>query len=237
MLSRRRSLVLLSGAALWFAAGARAAPDVLDPTQANVRDLLLETLANPDYAVRGRLIAQAEAQARAMLASAPHDISARLMLALAIGMKARRAKPMEAMRAGWAQEGQKLVADAVKEAPDNAWAQALYGGWHLEVLRRGGPAGAAFFGARESAGIAAFERARSLAPQDGAIALHYAVALLGLAPQRFAGKAIGLLDFAVAAPAESADFSAPVRATAIAIRQTLAAKGPAAAKALVDTLA
>jgi hypothetical protein len=235
MVSRRGILALIAGGAAWLARPALAAP-APEATSA-VRALLIATIATPDQAMRGQLIAEAESRARAMLAQSPADVPARLLLALAIGLKARRAKPLEAFRAGWAQEGKALIVAAAQDAPDNPWAQALLGGWHLEVLRRGGPAGGALLGARESAGLKAFERARTLAPHDGAIALHFAAALLGYAPQRFAKEAAGLLDAALATAPDAADFAPPIRAAAAAIRQTLADKGPVAAKAFVDTLA
>ncbi len=222
------------GGALWLRGPAGAAP--LPDASSAVRALLIDTIASPDKAARGRLIAEAEARARVMLAQTPDDVPARLLLALAIGLKARRAKPLEAFRAGWAQEGKALIESAAHDAPDNAWAQALLGGWHLEVLRRGGPAGGVLLGARESVGLAAFAHARALAPHDGAIALHYAAALLGYAPQRFAKEAASLLDIALSTGPNAADFAPPIRAAAALIRQTLADKGPAAAKAFVDGL-
>jgi hypothetical protein len=235
MVRRRGFLTLLLGGAVWLGRSASAAP--LAEASSAVRALLIDTIAASDTATRGRLIAEAESRARAMLTQAPGDIPARLLLALAIGLKARRAKPLEAFRAGWAQEGKALIEAAARDAPDHPWAQALLGGWHLEVLRRGGPAGGAMLGARESFGLAAFGRARALAPHDGAIALHFAAALLGYAPQRFAKQAAGLLDAALATAPDAADFAPPIRAAATAIRQTLADKGPAAAKAYVDGLA
>jgi hypothetical protein len=159
------------------------------------RALIAEALTGEDADVAG-LLARAAAQARAGLGAEPSSVDARLQLALALGLQARRAPLKMALRAGYAREGRRLINEALMQAPRNAWAHALDGAWHLEVLRRGGAAGASLFGARRSVGIAAYERARALAPNDAAIATMYAVALLELDGTRSRTRAAGLLNAA-----------------------------------------
>jgi hypothetical protein len=233
MATRRAALFAIVALAL----PAGAEPLAISQTDRDLRALLVQTMASRDHDERGRLIAAAEAKARAVLSQSPGDAAAKLFLAVSIGMKARRATPLQAYRAGWAQEGKALIVSVTRAAPDNAWAQALLGGWHLEVLRRGGPAGAALLGAKENLGLAAFRRARALAPQDGAIALQFAIALLGYQPARFADEAAQLLTAALASPQAAEDFAPPLRALAAQISETLGASGPTAAKDLVDQLA
>lgn len=174
------------------------------------------------------LVARAESDARKALAAAPDSVDARLNLALALGVKGRRASIADALRHGYAREGRDLLAQARARAPDDAWAQALTGAWHLEIVRRGGRAGAAYFGASTRAGIAAFERAHTLAPDDAAIAYQYAVALLELDPAAYADKAAVLLSDAGGCATQDA-FERRMKAQAARIAVVLATRGGAEA--------
>ncbi len=174
------------------------------------------------------LVARAETNARRALAAAPDNVDARMNLALALGIKGRRASVAEAMRHGYAREGRALLSQAVARAPDEAWAHALIGGWNLEIVRRGGRAGAAYYGASKASGIAAFERARALAPDDAAIAYQYAVALLELDAKRYAGEAAALLASANGCASHDA-FEARVKAQAARVAAMLETRGGAAA--------
>ena len=174
------------------------------------------------------LVKRAETDARRALSVEPHNVSARIHLALALGIKGRRASVAEALRGGYAREGRALLAEAVARAPREAWAHALIGGWNLEIVRRGGRAGAVYYGASRSAGIAAFERARALAPDDAAIAYQYAVALLELDANRYGRKAAALLVDAGGCAAHDA-FEAQMKTQAARVARVLDAQGGAAA--------
>lgn len=174
------------------------------------------------------LLARAEANARRALAADPSNTEARLQLAVAIGMKGRRAPIAEAVRHGYAGEGRVLVRAAIADAPREAWGHALEGGWNLEVVRRGGSVGAAYYGASVRAGRAAFERARALAPDDAIIAYQYAVALLELDPERYGDEATRLLAAASACRPGDA-FEMRVKAKAASVATALSARGPDAA--------
>jgi hypothetical protein len=126
------------------------------------------------------LLSRAEQLARTALRLAPRSVEARLQLAVVYGMRGRRASAGEAFARRYAPRGRRLIEQALAIAPDNAEARALLGVWHLEVLRRGGRLGAMVYGARVGAGVAAFDRALVLAPEDSMIKLHYAAALLCL---------------------------------------------------------
>lgn len=191
------------------------------------RALLAEAITG-DPANMGVLLERAEANARRALAADPANTEARLQLAATLGMKGRRATVAEAMRKGYAGEGRALVQAAMTEAPREAWAYALLGGWNLEVVRRGGPVGSAFFGASVDAGRAAFERARALAPDDAVIAYQYAIALLELDADRYGADAARLLQ--AASDCRTADaFEARVKAKAARVASTLSDRGPQAA--------
>jgi hypothetical protein len=175
------------------------------------------------------LIARAEQNARAALARGG-DADARIQLALALGLKGRRASLREAIRGGYAREGRALIDAALAQAPREAWAHALDGAWHLEVVRRGGPVGARFYGASVADGVAAYERARVLAPDDAAIAYQFAVALLEVDPGRYATRAAALLAEAGRCGAGDA-FEAALRSEARRTDAVLRAQGAKAAVA------
>ena len=139
------------------------------------------------------LLARAETSARQALALDRRSVDARLQLALVYGMESRRASLARAFASRYAARGKRLIDDALALDPNDAHAHAMLGAWHLEVLRRGGTAGAIVYGARTSVGIAEFERARALAPADVLIQLHYAIALLALDPVAHAARARALI--------------------------------------------
>ncbi|MBS0383888.1 MAG: hypothetical protein JSS00_00900 [Proteobacteria bacterium] len=150
------------------------------------------------------LLARADASARQALALDPGSVEALLQLALVYGVEGRRASLAHAFASGYAARGKRLIDQALALDPDSAHAHALLGAWNLEVVRRGGVAGAMLYGARASAGIAEFERARALAPDDILIVLHYAVALLALDPVAHGPRARALIaTVAVAHPGDA----------------------------------
>lgn len=220
-------LAFASGA---FLTAAKAGEAAATPAGYSIaaRALLAQCVVAAEPAEASRLIARAERNAAAALAQDPDSVEARLQMAVAIGMKSRRVSISEALRSGSAQKGRRLLEEALARAPEEPWAHALMGGWHLEVLRRGGPAGAAMMGARLERGVAAFERARALAPDDAAIALHYAAALLQLDAERNAKRARALLDAALAMKADDA-FESEMQEEAAALERVLEAKGARAA--------
>lgn len=174
------------------------------------------------------LLDRAERYARRALAADAGNVDARLQLAVALGMKGRRATIAEALKRNYAREGRTLLQTAIAAAPEEAWAHALLGGWHLEIVRRGGAMGAAYFGASASAGRASFERARRLDPDDPVIAYQYAVALLELDARRHGGEAARLLDIAGACRASDA-FEAHVKQQARRVAVVLRTDGAGAA--------
>jgi hypothetical protein len=223
-----------SPAALYAAGDFRAAAEAGDRQGDAAGDIIaaraLLALVVSDFRGEetGALLDRAQHCAEQALIAAPESAPARLQLAMALGMKGRRASIKEAVKANFARRGRVLIDQALKLAPNDPWAHALLGGWNLEIVRRGGAMGAVFMGASVRSGVRAFERARVLAPDNPAIALHYALALLAIDPERQGAKAGDLL--AVAANAAPRDaFETNVRDTARRLAAVLSAKGPMAA--------
>lgn len=158
------------------------------------RALLAACITSAEGADVETLLERAERAARAALQLEPRSVDARLQVALVLGMRGRRASLPEAFAQGYAPRGRRLINEALAIAPDHAEARAMLGAWHLEVLRRGGAMGAMTYGARLNDGLAAFDRARELAPSDPMIALRYAMALLELDANRYAVRARPLLE-------------------------------------------
>lgn len=215
------------GGAFLTAASLAEADGGADDHALAARALLAEAVTGGATDLDG-LISRAEANARRALDVDADNTEARLQLAVALGMKGRRATITEALQRGYAHEGRALVRAAMRDAPREAWAHALEGGWNLEVVRRGGPVGATYLGASVAAGRAAFERARDLAPDDPLIAYQYAVALLELDPSRYGAEALALLDAARACRASDA-FERRVQAKAHEVATLLRNQGAAAA--------
>ncbi len=188
-----------------FLEAAQAARDTSDSQDWSLaaRALLAQILADANPRANGALLDQSIAFSQKVLSAEPSSVEARLDLAFALGIKGRRASKLEAFRRGYAGQGKRLIDEALALDPQNAWAYAMLGGWNCEVLRRGGHLGGKIYGAQMDRGVAAFDKALSLAPDDPAIALQYAVALLGSEPEKHAQKARALL--ALAAGAQPTD--------------------------------
>jgi hypothetical protein len=146
-----------------------------------------------------------------------------------LGVRGRRAGITEAVSRNYAPRGRRLIERALALEPDNAWAHALMGGWHLEVLRRGGRTGARLYGARLATGLAEFERARDLAPNDAMIAVQYAIALIELDAQIYGDRARALLTEANNARPSDA-FEAHTLSAARSVAAAYDAEGPQAAR-------
>lgn len=218
------------GAFIAAADSAEAQPSPASLTFA-ARALMAACVTSPDADNLDDWLDRAEVAARQALALDPQSVEARLQWALTLGVRGRRANLAEAVARNYAPRGRHLIEEAIDREPDNAWAHALLGAWHIEVIRRGGRTGAMLYGGRVSTGIAEFERARALAPNDAMIALHYAIALIELEPQRYGDRARAL--FAVAATHTPRDaLEAHTLSAARRVARTLDDQGPRAAQAV-----
>lgn len=158
----------------------------------------------------------------------PNLVDARLQLAFVLGAKARRSSLGTAFTRNYAPRSRELIQGAIARAPNNAAAHALLGAWNLEVLRRGGAAGARFYGARLDAGLGEFQQALGLAPDDRLISVQFAVALLRLDATRYGDRIASLLAPSAAAPADP--FEVYVEDAAARMLEALRANGPNAAR-------
>lgn len=199
------------------------------------RALIAACVTTRDDARIDGLVNRAERAARLALTLDEQSVEARLQYAVALGVRGRRASIADAMRHGYARQGRELIEEALEIAPNDPWARALMGGWHLEVLRRGGRTGAMLYGARLSEGLAQLDRARALAPDDPMIALQYALALVELDAEAHEERARALFAAAAALPARDA-FETRALAQGARIARVLDQQGPDAARRAAQSL-
>lgn len=151
-----------------------------------------------------KIVLRAERLARAAISVEPRHPEANLQLAAALGMKSRYMAPVQAHFAGLAKEARLLIDRTLETDPNNAWAHALDGAWHLELVGRAGAKWAQeLYGADATRGMLAYERALSRADEPSVIAYHFGLALLDATPQK-AAYAETLLRQSYATPDPSA---------------------------------
>jgi hypothetical protein len=215
----------------WQEAANLAITNLTPDTQAfAARALLAGALLSAQGSARMAAIVQAKRYAEDALSSAPRHIEGRLQLATAIGLQARAASPTSAFTRGWPQRVKRLLDSVIRDAPREAWAHALLGGWHLEGLRSGGAA-RAMLGCDLNQGRSAFARAMRLNPQEASTPFYFAASLLALAPAANAQEAQTLLARASTCPDRDA-FQSAVKGRATTLAQALERDGAARAARL-----
>ena len=111
---------------------------------------------------------------------------ANIQLAIAIGFHGRMLGAIEAQSLGLAEKGRKAIDRALELDPANPWALAALGGWHLEIVQRGGPIlASALYGASEKEGLKKFHAALAADPGNPLLNYHFALSILALDTDRF----------------------------------------------------
>jgi tetratricopeptide (TPR) repeat protein len=219
-------------AGMWQEAAAQAGASADPDNQAfAARCLLAGVLLNTTVDGRSTSIARARQFAESALAKNPRHVEGRLQLATALGLQARAGSPARAYARGLPQKVRRLLDSVVRDAPGEAWAYALLGGWHLEGLRIGGAAARAMLGSDLTQGKTAFARSMRLDPDQAAPPFYFAASLLALNPNANAAEARALLSRAQTCPPHDA-FQAAVKARATILLQTLDTAGPVRAASL-----
>lgn len=163
------------------------------------------TLAHVEFhappARRRSAVRAAEAFARAALARDPEHVEALIQLALAIGYRARHGGALTSHLQGLVEEGRGYLTQALSLQPDNAWANAALGAWHVEVFRVGGSALASvLYDSSDRRGLSLFRRALEIEPENLVLRYEFALALLSLDPRDHAEEAEAHLSAALALP-------------------------------------
>ncbi len=180
-------------------AAARPDADALAlAAQAVAAQAILDGDSDGDQAARVRALAQ-EALRRD-----PDHVEARLQLAVGLWLEGREASALQSLWRDLPGRGHALLETVLDDTPDHAWAHALMGAWHLEVLRRGGDRGARMYGADLQTGVSHFYRALRMDPDNAAIALQCAVSFLALDAERYEDHARAVLAVGLKADADDA---------------------------------
>ena len=120
---------------------------------------------------------KAETLARSALKEDEDHVEARLQLAIALSLKSRLMSTSDVLKAGYGSEGRDLARSVLEDDPGNAYAHGFLSVWNVEVVRKGGRLGAAWFGAGLGAAREHFEAALASDPQNPALCWQYARAL------------------------------------------------------------
>lgn len=142
---------------------------------------------------RAALLKDALSDARRAVSRDDGDTEGHLYLAIALGFKARMEGNMAAHFEGLGHEAYNHIEKALKLAPDDGWAHAVLGGWNLEICIRGGLLGRSIYRASVSKGMASFEKALALDPDNPSIIFQYAVQLIALQEKDSKERALALL--------------------------------------------
>jgi tetratricopeptide (TPR) repeat protein len=119
----------------------------------------------------------AEDLSRRAIAADPAQPEAHIYLAAAMGYEARIIGDLAAQSRGYAGKAKKQLDAALASDPNDPWALAALGSWHIEIVRSAGPALARWlFGAKFATGQDCYEKAFALAPAN--LVLHYQHALV-----------------------------------------------------------
>jgi len=120
----------------------------------------------------------AEDLARRAIAADPKIPEGHIYLAAAIGYESRIIGNIAAQSKGYADEAKRELDAALADDPNDAWALAALGSWHIEVVRSAGPTLARWlFGARFDSGRDCYSKAFAAEPTNLVIRYQYALTL------------------------------------------------------------
>jgi tetratricopeptide (TPR) repeat protein len=194
----RRGL-LAFGAAVMFATGAAAAPSPGDLyqsgefAQAEAAGIAQNDAKGLTVAARAALaddlmrdtpclkcLRHAQDLARRAIDADPAPAESHVYLAVSIGFESRVIGDLAAASKGYPDAAKKELDIALAHEPDDPWAWAALGSWHIEIVRGAGPGLAHWlFGASFAAGQAAYARALALDPGNPVLRYQHALTLAG----------------------------------------------------------
>ena len=120
----------------------------------------------------------AEDLARRAIAADPKVPEGHIYLAAAIGYESRIIGNLAAQSKGYANEAKQELDAALASDPNDAWALAALGSWHIEIVRSAGPTLARWlFGARFDSGRDYYSKAFAAEPGNLVIRYQYALTL------------------------------------------------------------
>ena len=137
--------------------------------------------------------------------SDPTNPEAHLQFAYAMGRHAQSIGSVKAAGKGYAKKSRKTLEQALRLDPDMAHAHLALAAWHVEVVRAvGSLMGGMVYGARKKEGLAHYERALEIAPEEKVVLVEYALGLLLLDDDEYREQAQDLLERSLEIPSEVA---------------------------------
>jgi hypothetical protein len=157
---------------------------------------------------------KAEALARAAVAADPRLADGQVWLAVALGYQARIEGLVWARLRDLPGQARTALDAAIAADPANPYAVSALGGWHVEIVKGGGPFLARhLYGASVAEALTLFDRAVKLAPGNVAVRYQIALSLAGFDPDLYGARIAHELDAALkAAPATAYERAMQARA-------------------------
>ena len=170
---------------------------------------------------------RAEALARQAVVADPKLADGQVWLAVALGYQARILGMVRARLRDLPGQARAALDAAIASEPANPFAVSALGGWHIEVVKGGGPFLArTLYGATLADALALFDRAARLAPGNVAVRYQIALSLAGFDPQAYHTRIATELEAAIrATPATS--YERAMQARAVELKAALNGSRPA----------
>lgn len=167
------------------------------------RAALADAMTRPEPCLS--CLQRAEEDARRAVALDARLADGHVWLATSLGYEARI---QGVMRASWSNspgQAKEQLDAALAIDPDNAYALAALGGWHVEIVRVGGAfmAGKVYDASLEK-GLALFDRAGRVAPHNVAVHYQIALSLAGLDEVAYRQRIESELQTAIQGPPQTA---------------------------------
>ena len=169
---------------------------------------------------------KAESLARQAVAADPKLADGQIWLAVSLGYQARLQGMARAQMRRLPGQAKAALEAAIADDGANPYAISALGGWHLEVVKAGGPFMArSLYDASLPRALALFDRAVALAPGNVAVRYQIALSLAGLDPDVHRARIAAELDAALRATPNTA-YEKAMQARAAELKAVLGASRP-----------
>jgi hypothetical protein len=183
------------------------------------RAILAEEVLRPAPCLE--CLQRAEAVARQAVAADPKLADGQIWLAVALGYESRITGIISARLHQRPEQARDALEAAMKADPHNAYAVSALGGWNIEVVKGAGPFLAhRLYSATVTDGVALFDRAVKLAPDNVAVHFQIALSLAGFDADKWHARIAEELDVAIKASPQTA-YEHAMQARAIELKAML----------------
>ena len=167
------------------------------------RAALADAMTRPEPCLS--CLERAEEDARRAIALDAHNADGHVWLATSLGYEARLQGVMHASWNNSPGQAKEQLDEALAADPNNPYALAALGGWHVELVRVGGAFLAnKVYDAGLEKGMALFDRAVRAAPHNVAVHYQIALSLAGLDVDHYRARIESELNAAIEGPPQTA---------------------------------